>query len=294
MFEEECFMFRVTQLIPLAALAVLLVAVKAAAAQVFVDDFENYNLGSLDKDDPNGPNQDANGDSANPWFGGFPPNFLVVGPENGVTPISGSQMIRPVAPGDRDQLWLNIAYQFNGGQPFTGNVVLDWWFYDPLGAGGTDYTDYVALAFYNTAPTDTDGPIFDPPDDIYDYDLNHTVNGGMLQRLSLGATTAVGDAGFDPNYYQARVVGATDGYNANGWFNTSVPRSVGWHHAVIVVGRAQDDGTNDVSFFIDDLDNPTLEHNSVLNFGYNVIELNGGFSGTTGYYDLLTFDTLGG
>jgi hypothetical protein len=287
-------MFRTFHFFPLFALATLLVAGQPAAAQLFSDDFEGYNLGSLDKNDPNGPNQDANGDSLNPWFGGFPPNFIVVGPENGVTPISGNQMIRPVSPGNRDQQWLNIAYQFNGGQPFTGSIVLDWYFYDPLGAGGTTYQDYVALGFYNTAPTDTDGPIFDPPNDIYNYDLNHNVNGAMLQRLSLGGTTAVGDAGFDPNYYQARVVGATDGYNANGWFNTGTPRSVGWHYGVIVVGPAQDDGTNDVLFFIDDLTNPTLEHNSALNFGYNVIELNGGFGNDIGYYDLLTFDTFGG
>jgi hypothetical protein len=283
-------MFRTFYFIPVFGLAVMLSAAQPAAAQIFQDDFEGYNLGSLDKNDPNGPNQDANGDSANPWFGGFPPNMIVVGPEFGVSPYSGNQMIRPVAGGDRDQMWLNIAYQFNGGQPFTGSIMLDWYFYDPLFFGGATYQDYVALGFYNTAPTDTDGPIFDPPDDIYNYDLNHNVNGAMLQRLSLGATTAVGDAGFNPSYYQARVVGATGGYNANGWFNTITPRSIGWHHAAIVVGPALDDGTNDVSFFIDDMTNPTLEHNSALNFGYNVIELNGGFGSDIGYFDLLTFD----
>jgi len=287
-------MLRTFVLVPILSIGAMLFAAQPAAAQIFADDFEARNLGSLDKDDPNGPNQDVNGGHVNPWFGGFPPNFIVVGAEGGVSPISGSQMIRPVAPGDRDQLWLNIAYQFNGGQPFTGNLVLDWYFYDPLGAGGTAYQDYAALAYYNTAPTDTDGPTFNPPEDIYNYSLNHNVDGSQLQRLSLGSTTAVGDPGFDPNYYQARVVGAIGGYNPNGWFNTTTPRSVGWHHAAIVVGPALDDGTNDVLFFMDDFDNPTLEHNSVLNFGYNVIELNGGFGGTIGYYDALTFDMVGG
>jgi hypothetical protein len=263
-------------------LVALFAAAQPASAQLLYEDFESYNLGVLDKNEFLGPNSAPNG-SGNPWFGPSPPNCVVVGPENGVMPISGSQMIRGNAPSDVDQNWFNLAYRLNGGLPFVENVVLDWWFYDPLGAGGTDFRDYVALAFYDSAPPDTDGPD--------NYNLNQGFT--QIQRISIGATTAM-DPGFDANYYQSRVVGATDGYNGNGWFNTLTPRSVGWHHAAIMVGPMLDDGTNDVLFFIDDMANPTLEHNSVTSFGYNVIEVNASFGPQTGYFDDITFDTISG
>lgn len=264
--------------LPFLALGALLLAAPPAKAQLLFEDFEGYNLGTLDKNDPNGPNQAPNG-SGNPWFGPEigGPNLVVVGMEGAVTPISGSQMVRGIAPGDFDQDWFNLAYRLNGGLPFAENVILTWWFYDPLGAGGTDFRDYVALAFYDTAPPDTDGPP--------SYNLAAGVVN--IQRLSLGATT---NDGSDANFYQARVVLATDGYNPNGWFNTTTPRTVGWHQAAIVIGPMLDDGTNDVTFFIDDLTNPTLEHNSVTNYGYNVIELNASFGPRTGYFDDVSFD----
>jgi hypothetical protein len=274
-------MFRMFQFIPVLALGALLMAVQPASAQLLYEDFESYNLGTLDKNDPNGPNQAPNG-SGNPWFGPeiSSPNLVVVGPENGVTPISGNQMVRGRAPSDFDQNWFNLAYRLNGGQPFMENIALGWWFYDPLGAGGTDYRDFGALAYYSDAPPDTDAPD--------SYNINHSA---QVQRLSLGASS-VQDGGFDSNYYQARVVNATDGYDAAGWFNTTTPRSVGWHFAVIVVGPMQDDGTNDVLFFIDDLNNPTLEHNSVTTYGYNIIELNANYGAVTGYYDDVSFYLL--
>jgi hypothetical protein len=278
-------MFRLFSPVLVLALAALLLAEQSAAAQTsYLEDFESYKLGSLDKNDPNGPNQAPNG-VGNPWFGPeiTAPNCYVVGPENGVKPISSNQMIRgrDVAGSDFDQDWFNLAYRLNGGLPFVGNVALGWWFYDPLGPGGTDFRDYVALGFYDTAPPDTDAP------DNYDLNVGFT----QIQRISLGATTATG-AGFDGNYYQARVVGALDGYNPNGWFNTSTPRSVGWHYALIYVGPMLNDGTNDISFFIDDLDNPTLMHNSVTTYGYNVIEINAKFGPQTGYFDDISFGSF--
>jgi hypothetical protein len=278
------------KLTPIFALGMLLTAAQSVSAQrivapLFLDDFESYNLGSLDFNDPMGPNQGMNGDlNGNPWFGPeiSAPNCYVVGPENGVTPHSGNQMIRgrDVVGADFDQDWFNLAYRLNGGQPFTGEVILSWWFYDTLGAGGTDFRDYVALAYYDTAPPDTDAPP--------SFNLNSGVN--QIQRLSLGATFHT-DPGFDPNYYQARVVNATDGYNAAGWFNTSVARSVGWHHGVILVGPAQDDGTAMVFFFIDDT--LGLAHNSETSYGFNVIEINAKFGPQTGYFDDISFEEFG-
>ena len=52
------------------------------------------------------------------------------------------------------------------------------------------------------------------------------------------------------------------------------------------------DGTNDVTFFIDDLTTPTLEQNSVTNFGYNVIELNANYGPITGYFDDVNFAVI--
>jgi hypothetical protein len=283
---EDFVMFRPVRPAYILALWALLVAGQSASAQLLFDDFESYNLGALDKNLAGGPNQAPNG-SGNPWFGPSPPNCEVVNAENGVMPISGTQMIRGLGSNipDFDQNWYNLAYRLNNGQPFKQNIVLDWWFYDPLGAFGTDFRDYVALAFYDSAPSDTDGPP--------DYDLNNGFT--KIQRISIGATTIM-DGGFDPNFYQARIVGATDGYNSNGsWFNTQTTRTVGWHHAVIMVGPSMNDGTNDVLFFIDDMTNPTLEHTipADFNYGFNVIEVNANFGPVTGYFDDIRFDSVG-
>jgi hypothetical protein len=254
-----------------------------------VDDFETYNLGSLDLNDPMGTNQGMNGDlNGNPWFGPEVfggPNCMVVGPENGIVPISGNQMIRGqgLTPADFDQDWFNLAYRLNGGQPFFGGIILSWYFYDVNGAGDTNFRDYVALAFYDTAPSNTDAPIFG---NQYDYDLNHNLN--QIQRLSLGAPTPNPIDGLDPNYYQARVPGAIDGFNTNGYFNTPIPRTPGWHKGAILVGPQQGDGTNVVFFFIDDV--LALMHTSSTTFGFNIIEVNANFGTQTGYFDLISFE----
>ena len=288
-------MLRLGNSIVVFALTVLLAGSSASAQTVqslFFDDFESYNLGTLDKNDTvtPGPNQAPNG-SGNPWFGPLTPapNLVVVGPENGVTPHSGQQMLKGRAPRDGDHDWYNLAYRLNNGSPFPGNIALDWWFYDPFdpndpNADPTTFQDTVALAYYDTAPTDTDGPSQLPSWDL----RNGAVN---LQRLSLGAGSNWVSVGFDPAMYQARVVGALDAL-ADGWFNTSTPRSLGWHHGMIVVGPTLADGSNDVTFYIDDLTNPTLGHNSVSSFGYNIIELNSDIGPVTGYYDDVNFSVI--
>ena len=263
-------------------LALLWAAGAFAAAPLYSDNFESYAPGALDKNLATGPNAAPNG-SGNPWFGPAPPNGQVVPSLDGVTPHSGAYMVRgnfTNSPPDFDQNWLNVAYRFNGGNAFTGGIIFDWWFYDALGQGGTALQDYAALGYYDTAPSNTD------------YPGNGSLNSGVqrVQRLSLGAG-ADQNAGFDPNFYQARVAGAGDGYD-RGWFNTLTPRSVGWHHNRIVVGPAQPDGTNTVHFFIDSFNQPTLSHNSDSSFGYNVLELNSFFGTQTGYFDDVTFDRI--
>jgi hypothetical protein len=219
---------------------------------------------------------------------------VVIGAENGITPFSGNQMIRGqyVSGRDLDQNWYNLAYRLNNGLPFMENIALDWMFYDPFDPNDptvnpTDFRDYVALAFYDSAPPDTDAP------DNYNLNVGFT----QIQRISLGAGPNVTAVGFDPTVYQARIVGADDSGLANGYFNTLTPRSQGWHHALIVIGPLHDpangDLTADVTFYIDDMTTPTVgPHTSVSNFGFNVIEINTKFGVQTGYFDDINFSIV--
>jgi hypothetical protein len=181
--------------------------------------------------------------------------------------------------GDFDQEYYNLAYRLNGGSAFTENLAVDWWFYDPLGAGNNDYQDYGALGFYANVPSDTD----------YPTDSGSGILTGINQRLSLGAASTTGN---DTTKYQARVVGATDGtINANGWYNTSRDRSIGWHEARIALGDPAGSDTQ-VSFYIDDLTNPVLVHSIVSSSGINVLELNGAFGPQPGYYDDISISSV--
>jgi len=247
--------------------------IQIPAQVLFSDGFESYTAGGnpLDKNTA-GPNSAPNG-SGNPWFGPAPPNARVVGTEGGVTPHSGNQMIRGSAPSDLDENWYNLAYRLNSGNAYTGGIEYDWWFYDPLGSGGSDYRDYAALGYYNTAPGNTDYP--------GTGSLNSST---QIQRLSLGAYNP---SGYDSTVYQARVVGATDGLNGGGWFNLSVTRSVGWHEGRIVV-----DNANYVSFYIDNMSNPVLTHSAVTTYGYNVLELDTDYGPTGGYFDDVSFSLI--
>ncbi|HLJ96582.1 MAG TPA: hypothetical protein VKU02_25635 [Gemmataceae bacterium] len=287
------------------AFAALFWAGSSASAQtvtsLFFDNFESYNLGDLDKNDifPTGTNLAPNG-MGNPWFGpeSGDANGLVInaetGPEGVIMPFSGVQMLRgqPVAGRDLDQNWYNLAYRLNNGAPFMENIILDWQFYDPFdpndpNVNPTDFRDYIALGFYDTAPPTTDAPD--------NYNLN--VGFQQIQRISLGAGPNITAVGFDPTVYQARIVGADDSDLASGWFNSQTPRSLGWHHGMIVIGPMHDpangDFTNDVTFYIDDLTTPTVgPHTSVSNFGYNVIEINTKFGAQTGYFDDINFSVV--
>src|SRR5438132_3004282 len=127
------------------------------AQVIYSDGFEGYTAGDSPLDaNTAGPNAGPNGGPGNPWFGPAPPNLRVVGSGGGVSSgaaptHSGNNMVTASAASDFDQDWLNISSRFNGGNPYFGNVSLDWWFYDPTGAGNSNYRDYVALAYYTPA-----------------------------------------------------------------------------------------------------------------------------------------------
>jgi hypothetical protein len=271
----------------LATLGLLLIAAAAPAQVLFSDGFETQAPGAIDANLAGGPNQAPNGGPGNPWFGPAPPNLQVVGAGGGLSsgaagPNSGSQMLTARAASDFDQNWYNLANRLNGGNNYSGNVALKWAFYDPNGAGDANYRDYAALGNYASASTAAAGGL--------DYPASSGGNlnpGGASQRISLGASNPTG---FDPNFYQARVVGATGGL-VNGWFNLSVPRTPGWHLAEILIGADQGASTS-VSFFVDNLTTPALTVPISTTGGVNVIELNNGFGTTAANFDDVSFSAV--
>ncbi|HZM06061.1 MAG TPA: hypothetical protein VFC44_23925 [Candidatus Saccharimonadales bacterium] len=241
---------------------------------VFSDGFEAYVSGAvpLDKNYA-GANAAPNG-SGNPWFGPAPPNALVVGAQNGVTPHGGTNMITGHLPNDGDEDWYNISYRLRGENPIYGNLIMDWWFYDPSGPGDSTYGDYAALGFYNLCPTNTD------------YVNSGSLNAStQIQRVSLGAGVNQGN-GFDNTKYQCRVVGSY-GF-ASGWDNTLVTRSVGWHEGRIIAGPVTN-GMAGIYFYIDDMATPAYVKNSSQTWGFNVMEINTADGATLGYFDDFKF-----
>ncbi len=229
-----------------------------------VETFETRDTGgasfdSLDSNDAVGPNQAANG-GGNPWWGYLPPNGRI----NPYLAHSGSNAMWGTAGTCRD--FCNIQTRCGGGGPIEGDIYLDWWFYDPLGSGGNSTNfcnDFMALSYYSGVSADMDYAGQTPAQ-----------IGALIQQLAVGMS---GDytIGYDPTRYQVRIVGDPSGYH-DGWFNTSVVRSVGWHHARILVGpRRSPSNTNDITFYVDSMDTPVFSpRDSVTTVGFNIIEIN--------------------
>jgi hypothetical protein len=236
----------------------------------WTDGFESYSLGVLDQNQSGGPNTGL----SNPWWGPAPPNISVFTNQGSIAPHSGSKMIGATVGYQYCQEYVNLPYRMDAGQTYYGNIMLDWWFYDTKGAGSSTYQDYLALAQYLPVSLTND--------------FTTTTFTAWNQRMSLGACST---PGYNSGVYQARIVGATGGVNANGWFNTATARSVGWHHARIVVGIPTGNSAP-VQMFIDNMTQPTFSYaNSGVTVGFNLIEINSAFGGvnTGGYFDDLTF-----
>ena len=250
--------------------------VPGAYVTVFSDGFESYVSANTPLDKNYAAANAAPNGSGNPWFGPAPPNARVVGlAESGITPHGGTNMITGSAVNDGDQNWYNLTYRLRGGGVYYGNCMLDWWFYDPTGAGDSGYRDNVALINYSTVPTTTD------------YPGTGSLNAGAVvyQRATLGAANNL-SAGYDNTKYQCRNVGST-GYNG-GWNNLSSLRSVGWHHGRMIAGPA----TNNVAtlyFYIDDMVVAGFSQLNTSSRGFNAIEINSGQSTTLGFFDDVSF-----
>ena len=273
-----------------------------AQTVLWTEGFETYNTdsgqlwGGLDKNKSGSPNAAPDG-SGNPWFGPNPNNGWVTQQiQNPVTivetviPHSGQFMMRGsrsstawYAGWDNDIDHVNIGYRFNGGTPFKSNVSMSWWFYDILGntyPGDPDkgpgcFGDYAALEYAAAAPTTSD-------------------YGGTAGVLTPSASLAVGAyegaSGYDTSVYQVQVQGAADGQFGNGWFNTSLTRSKGWHNAVIQIG-----GDNIATFSIDGT--VVLTHATVGATGFNLfttyeLQVTPDNNNQSAYYDDLTLSTI--
>jgi sugar lactone lactonase YvrE len=242
------------------------------AVFTFFDGFENYNRGSLDNNTTGGPNAT---NAADPWWAlTTAPHGWVTNANNGVTPHGGTNMVGTA--GVELQDYINLLYRMNAGQTYYGNFLCDWWFYDPFGtgSGATSSQDYLALCQYAPVSTTSDTSSFS------------TYN----QRMSLGAYN--GNTGYNYSNYQARIIGGAGTFGSqNSWYNTPTLRSVGWHHARIIVGIPNSSNFAPIWMYIDNMTNATVT-SSGTNFGYNLIELNHDMSsaaGTGWYYDDFTF-----
>ena len=269
-------------------------------ASVFHDDFETYSTSNPTGNGrgtgtPLDYNHGDNDSSTDPWWGPSPPNFCTyVSGQDGVTAYSGNQMVGGVystvnISGDNDETFLNLSYRFNNGQLYYGDIMLEWYFYDP---GTTNAGDQLTLAnFASRMPAGSDASGFQAPST-------------PVQNLFLGTWPNL-----DSTKYQAAVMGASDGTsdriskNIQGttkYFNTTASRSLGWHHARIVVGPA-DPATHaaNATFYVDDMSNLAFSHLlPSTNVGFNSIHLLAcsifppQTSEAAGFFDNLTFQSV--
>jgi hypothetical protein len=280
----------------------LALSLKPSPAAPFLSEgFETYNLGALDADYVAGSNAGPNGGPGTAWWSVFPPSFFVVNAEtytipgvstNLVSPHGGANMVRGDISGNAsDTIYYNLAYRLNATNGFSGNLMLDWWFYDPVGTNVNlnppsnvspdQYRDTISLISYPNVPTNADY-FLDPINPAADP-------GAPIEEVSLGAASLQG-AGFIATNYQAQAFNATGGYNSDGWFNlTNNIRSVGWHHARIAVSPLATNNTAVVAFYLDDMANPALTNSTAVTNGFNVIEMDASYGSFTGYFDDLSF-----
>jgi sugar lactone lactonase YvrE len=238
----------------------------------FFDGFESYSLGILDNNF-GGPNAVL----SNPWWAlSSTTQGTVTNLATGVVPHTGVRMAGRTG-SSYLQDYFNLNYRLNAGQPYYGNFMCEWWFYDPYGTtslvNATNYVDYMALCSF--APVSATN------------DYYTTTWATIYQRMSLGAYNT---SGFNVSNYQARIINGAGSFGSgNSWYNTTTPRAVGWHHARIVVGIPNASNYAPVWMYIDNMFNPTVASPTAgTNTGFNLIEMNHA-NGNSGYYDDLTF-----
>ncbi len=262
------------------------------AQALYSDNFGSYHTGDLDANESGGANQSANGGPGNPWWGPNPGNLSVASSFGGITPYgSSTHLIDGQAASFFAEEINNVGYRNNGGANFTGNVSLSWAFYDPAGAGSkaSGYNDIAYLNGYKSA-------------DGYTSTKDYTGSGPDLQSsftsgdeiLGLGANNA---SGANSSVYQIRALGATSANHgatytgANGWFNSGITRTVGWHTGSIVLGAANGANTT-VSFLIDGHDVLDETLGSTTMDSVNSIVLDSGWGSQVGAFDNIALTSV--
>ena len=262
------------------------------AKAIFVEGFEGLKTGAaqgkgtLDMNFVGGDNACSPGiGNGNPWWGTNPFNGSAgLDPAyTGVNPHTGSAAAWSGYAGNgRD--YVNLAYRCNGGSAYTDSVYLDWWFYDPCGTdwdlkSGKYCDDSLSLVKLSTLPTDTDYPSSAATHNFDDSEFAQKLSLGMADDWCTVSGFApyqvyTPHAGFDHTKYQARIKDGQANETAfhDGWYNLDVTRSIGWHHARIIIGAPDSDtSTNPVAFYIDDLS--TAAMTGTMSSGINAAEL---------------------
>lgn len=221
--------------------------------RAFTEGFETRNDGDIDMQGM--ANHSANGNGAgNPWFGAKATGDCLVTADlranTGIIQHSGGKAVFSTWAGMNAESAINLAYRFNNGNAFAGDVYMDWWFFSrAVNAAYEDsFRDFAGLTKYTTNPA-LGTPGYDYGFGGVDYPSTANLRAYLTQFLAIGGAD-IQTAGFDVTKYQIRCIGSPRAYDA-GWINTTVDRTVGWHHAKIVLGPAKGGGTNDAMFYID-------------------------------------------
>lgn len=270
---------------------------------LWIEDFERYNAGDIDMN--GGPNAALNGNlsptpfATNPWFGANPADCQIVVGNSSPAAHGGTKMLYVPTAGYDGQSAVNLAYRLNTDRTYSQNICLDWYFYDPNGStNGSYYRDFAGLANYPR------NPVLGPESSGLDHDLTASsfINERSFQRYwqqfaAIGASWDTAP-GYDSTKYQIHVGpyggASVPGSYHEGWCNTGVTRSLGWHRARVAVGPVKPaTGTNDIYFYIDDMTTPAAVKDSVCSLGYNTVSAFIKPSGyITGYMDDFSFGPL--
>jgi len=238
-------------------LALIVVLLLAGAAQqvnayYMLETFDgnvwgsDWNLGYIDKNYSGGPNVAPNG-SGNPWFGAGYNLSAIAGQRNGTNSARSATAVWM-------QNEMNIAYRFNGGNAFTQNIYVDYWYYNNATSNKQNLLDHLSLMYYSGLPTNTDYPT---PLSLGTCSCDVWYGAPGYKRTS--------DSTWWWNYNAGTVNsgGTSSTATGNGWV-------VGWTNLRIVIG-AKSGSTCPISFYQNG--NLVATVNSIANPSFNMIML---------------------
>jgi len=233
-------------------LTLLFCVVQQAGAYYMLETFDgnvwgsDWNLGYIDKNYSGGPNVAPNG-SGNPWFGAGYNLSAIAGQRNGTNSARSATAVWM-------QNEMNIAYRFNGGNAFTQNIYVDYWYYNNATSNKQNLLDHLSLMYYSGLPTNTDYPT---PLSLGTCSCDVWYGAPGYKRTS--------DSTWWWNYNAGTVNsgGTSSTATGNGWV-------VGWTNLRIVIG-AKSGSTCPISFYQNG--NLVATVNSIADPKFNMIML---------------------